>query len=165
MEDKRGEFIVVAAGYPDNIKAFLEANPGLKSRFDKVFNFEDYATEDLWEICVTMLTAQKLTADLAAETHLKKYFAFRHDRKDKFFGNARTVRKLVEEAVKNQHLRLATISEDQRTPDMLSTLILADVIEFDKDDNEILGTGSSKVGFSRSSASSVTQKPTENGGV
>lgn len=163
MEDKRGEFIVVAAGYPDNMKAFLEANPGLKSRFDKVFNFEDYAAEDLWEICVQMLNAQGLTADLAAETHLQRYFAFRHDRKDKFFGNARTVRKVVEEAVKNQHLRLATVPEDQRTPNMLNSLILADVLEFGKDDDEITGTGSSKVGFSV--ARSNKQQPTDTGSI
>ena len=46
-------------------------------------------------------------------------------------------------------------------------LILADVIEFDKDDNEILGAGGSKVGFSMGSthAGAVKQKPTENGGA
>ncbi len=147
MEDKRGEFIVIAAGYPDNMKTFLEANPGLKSRFDKVFNFEDYSPSDLWEICVQMLKTSDLVPDLEAETHLKKYFAFRYERKDKFFGNARTVRKVVEEAVKNQHLRLASIPEIERQPEMMHSLILADVIEFEKDNDEIAGAGRGKVGF------------------
>jgi hypothetical protein len=147
MEDKRGEFIVIAAGYPDNMKTFLEANPGLKSRFDKVFNFEDYSPSDLWEICVQMLKTSDLVPDIAAEAHLKKYFAFRYERKDKFFGNARTVRKVVEEAVKNQHLRLASMPEIQRQPDMMHSLILADVIEFEKDNDEIAGAGRGKVGF------------------
>ena len=47
MEDKRGQFFVFAAGYPDNMEAFLKANPGLSSRFDKVLRFEDYSPEEL----------------------------------------------------------------------------------------------------------------------
>jgi hypothetical protein len=129
------------------MKTFLEANPGLKSRFDKVFNFEDYSPSDLWEICVQMLKTSDLVPDLEAETHLKKYFAFRYERKDKFFGNARTVRKVVEEAVKNQHLRLASIPEIERQPEMMHSLILVDVIEFEKDNDEIAGAGRGKVGF------------------
>lgn len=173
MEDKRGEFIVIAAGYPDNMKSFLEANPGLKSRFDKVFNFEDYSPSDLWEICTQMLKKYSLEPDNAAEDHLKKYFAFRYERKDKFFGNARTVRKVVEEAVKNQHLRLAGIPEQQREESMMNSLILADVLEFEKDNDEIAGTGSSRVGFnlggnrgsSMSSGGINQQQSTEGGGV
>jgi SpoVK/Ycf46/Vps4 family AAA+-type ATPase len=172
MEDKRGEFIVIAAGYPDNMKTFLEANPGLKSRFDKVFNFEDYSPTDLWEICVQMLKKFSLVPDIAAEAHLKKYFAFRYERKDKFFGNARTVRKVVEEAVKNQHLRLASIPETQRQPDMMNSLILADVLEFEKDNDEIAGAGRGKVGFSFGSSGSggtssptTQQQPTDGGGA
>ncbi|CAG0906722.1 unnamed protein product, partial [Cyprideis torosa] len=42
MEDNRGEFFVFAAGYPGNMEKFLKANPGLSSRFDKTFHFEDY---------------------------------------------------------------------------------------------------------------------------
>lgn len=172
MEDKRGEFIVIAAGYPDNMKSFLEANPGLKSRFDKVFNFEDYSPSDLWEICIQMLKKSDLVPDIAAETHLKKYFAFRYERKDKFFGNARTVRKVVEEAVKNQHLRLANMPEAQRQPDMMNSLILADVIEFEKDNDEIAGAGRGKVGFNFSSGggggggslSPGQQQPADGGG-
>jgi SpoVK/Ycf46/Vps4 family AAA+-type ATPase len=147
MEDKRGEFVVIVAGYPDNMKSFLEANPGLKSRFDKVFNFEDYSPAELWEICVQMLKKDELVPDTAAEAHLKKYFTSRHERKDKYFGNARTVRKVVEEAVKNQHLRLASMAEAERQTDMMHSLILADVLEFEKDSDEIAVAARNKVGF------------------
>ena len=50
MEDNRGEFFVFVAGYPENMDAFLKANPGLRSRFDKVLKFEDYSPEELAEI-------------------------------------------------------------------------------------------------------------------
>lgn len=148
MEDKRGEFIVIAAGYPDNMKVFLEANPGLKSRFDKVFHFEDYQTTDLWQICVLMLREENLIPDSEAEAHLKKYFAYRYEHKDKFFGNARTVRKVVEEAVKHQHLRLATIPHGERTEQLLRTLTFEDVEDFDPEKDELVGTGQNRIGFS-----------------
>lgn len=147
MEDKRGEFIVIAAGYPDNMKQFLEANPGLKSRFDKVFNFEDYNPVDLWDICLQMLEVENLKPDFEAELHLKEYFAYRHKNKDKFFGNARTVRKVVEESVKNQHLRLASMPADQRTDEVLEMLTLDDVREFGPETDDIIGKGQNRIGF------------------
>ena len=50
MEDKRGEFFVFVAGYPDNMETFMKANPGLSSRFDKILKFEDYSSHDLLKI-------------------------------------------------------------------------------------------------------------------
>ncbi|HCS21932.1 MAG TPA: AAA family ATPase, partial [Bacteroidetes bacterium] len=54
MEDHRGEFIVIAAGYTQNMERFLESNPGLKSRFDRVFQFEDYTVEEMVDIAEAM---------------------------------------------------------------------------------------------------------------
>ena len=47
MEDYRGKLVVIVAGYPREMQTFLEANPGLQSRFNKYLNFEDYTAEDL----------------------------------------------------------------------------------------------------------------------
>ncbi|MEL6867175.1 MAG: AAA family ATPase, partial [Bacteroidota bacterium] len=47
MEDHRGEFMVIVAGYPEEMNTFLEANPGLMSRFDKQFQFTDYSKSEL----------------------------------------------------------------------------------------------------------------------
>ncbi|HHG85694.1 MAG TPA: AAA family ATPase, partial [Bacteroidetes bacterium] len=158
MEDKRGEFIVIAAGYPDNMKSFLEANPGLKSRFDKLFHFEDYSPVDLWEICAQMLSEENIRPDYEAELHLKEYFVFRHKGKDKFFGNARTVRKVVEEAVKNQHLRLASMPADQRTEEILHVLSLDDVREFGPENEDLISKGQNRIGFSLPSTSDKKDK-------
>ena len=49
MEDQRGEFMVIVAGYPDEMKTFLEANPGLLSRFDKQFEFHDTKSSNISE--------------------------------------------------------------------------------------------------------------------
>jgi SpoVK/Ycf46/Vps4 family AAA+-type ATPase len=148
MEDQRGKFIVVAAGYPDNMREFLESNPGLKSRFDKEFQFEDYSADELFEIAANLLKKDNLQPEDRAEKHLRTYFSFLLENKDKFFGNARSVRKVVEESVKNQHLRLAAMESNRRTPEMLNTLLLEDVAEFTPDKEKLSSKSRTKIGFS-----------------
>jgi hypothetical protein len=53
-----------------------------------------------------------------------------YESRDKFFGNARNVRKVVEQAIKNQHLRLAKLDKAERKKEMIHELVLADVEEF-----------------------------------
>ncbi len=127
MEDKRGKFSVIVAGYPDNMEFFLKMNPGLKSRFDKTIIFKDYNPETLYDICVQMLKKEDLKPDISAETHLKTYINELYKKRDKYFGNARTVRKIVEEAIKKQNLRMASISPELRTNEVLKSLIMEDV--------------------------------------
>jgi hypothetical protein len=67
---------------------------------------------------------------LEAAAHLQKYLQFLYDTRDKYFGNGRSVRKIIEETVKNRDLRLAAIPKDQRTPDLLGKIIATDVAEF-----------------------------------
>ncbi|MCL4168101.1 UNVERIFIED_CONTAM: hypothetical protein GTU68_020589, partial [Idotea baltica] len=106
MEDLRGELVVIAVGYPENMRVFLEANPGLKSRFDRKLEFPDYSPEELLEIARMMFKNEEVTASTSAVGHLLSYFKHLDKNKNKFFGNARAVRKVVEKAIKNQHLRL-----------------------------------------------------------
>lgn len=146
MEDQRGQFVVIAAGYPDNMKRFLESNPGLKSRFDKHLDFEDYTSEELYQIALMMLDKEGLNPDDSASRHLMRYFNFLFEHKDKFFGNARSVRKVIEEAVKNQHLRLAGLPKEMRTDEMLHTLMFPDVEEFKCDKDALINQGQ-RIGF------------------
>lgn len=133
MEDKRGQFFVFAAGYPDNMEAFLKANPGLSSRFDKVLRFEDYSPEELNEIAVSMINAQEMRITPKALEHLTAYFKFLYDYRDKYFGNARNIRQVIQEVVKNQNLRLAKSGSDARTQANLITF--EDVKDFARDKN------------------------------
>ena len=109
MEDSRGEFFVFAAGYPDLMEKFLKANPGLSSRFDKVLRFDDYGPAELFKIAMKMYSDESMTLDKEAEKYLKEYLKYLYRRRDKYFGNARTVRKIVHESIKNQALRLANL--------------------------------------------------------
>jgi len=131
MEDLRGKFGVIVAGYTDNMQEFIYSNPGLRSRFDKYFVFPDYTAEEMYTIAMAIFRKEDAQPDPAAQTHLKNYFTFLHSNRDNHFGNARTVRQVVGESVKNQHLRLAAMKKEDRTPELMETVIFDDVKEFE----------------------------------
>ena len=133
MEDHRGKFFVFVAGYPDNMEAFLKANPGLNSRFDKILKFDDYSPAELCQIALQMLDERGLIPAPEAEAHLKDYLAFLYDYRDKYFGNARTVRNVVTEAIKNHNLRLAALTPEARAATPHNLLSLEDVSSFKTD--------------------------------
>jgi SpoVK/Ycf46/Vps4 family AAA+-type ATPase len=145
MEDRRGQFIVIAAGYPDNMDRFVEANPGLKSRFDKTIVFDDYTPADLYEIAFHMLAAENLKPDAEAEEYLRSYMQYLHNRRDKYFGNARSVRKLVSQAVRKQHLRMASLEQGHRTDEALQVITAADFKGFNAEDE--FSVGRRPIGF------------------
>jgi SpoVK/Ycf46/Vps4 family AAA+-type ATPase len=128
MEDHRGQFFVFVAGYPENMDQFLKTNPGLNSRFDKVLRFEDYAPEELLEIALHMFQQEHYRVEEEAREYLGKYLRFLHQFRDKYFGNARAVRQVVMEAIKNQNLRIAQNrpEEDER----MHTITADDVASF-----------------------------------
>jgi SpoVK/Ycf46/Vps4 family AAA+-type ATPase len=144
MEDLRGKFGVIVAGYTDNMSEFVNSNPGLKSRFDKYFMFEDYTDEDMFTIAMMLFTKEGVTLEESAAAHLKNYFKFLFSQRDKHFGNARTVRQVVGESVKNQNLRLAAMKKEDRTKELMDTIILDDVREFEVKEPKNKG---SKLGF------------------
>ncbi len=133
MEDQRGEFFVFVAGYPDNMEEFLKANPGLNSRFDKVLKFEDYEPSELMEIAMYMFEEKGFKLRKAAREHMSSYLNFLYEYRDKYFGNARAVRGVVSEVIKNQNLRLAATAIDKRTKTAINTIILEDVKTFKLD--------------------------------
>src|SRR5207302_8818160 len=50
MEDNRHRLVVIAAGYPNEMKEFVGSNPGLRSRFTRYIDFPDYRPEELMQI-------------------------------------------------------------------------------------------------------------------
>ncbi len=148
MEDYRGELIVVVAGYPDRMQAFLKSNPGLQSRFDRRLEFEDYSPEQLLKIAENMLEDSGLRVTSGAIKKLSAYFKYLYKNKSQVFGNARAVRKIITKAINNQHLRLAAIPTEKRTKKMLETLTAKDVEEFRPGNDDLMEDHSgSRIGF------------------
>jgi SpoVK/Ycf46/Vps4 family AAA+-type ATPase len=135
MEDHRGEFFVFVAGYPQNMESFLKANPGLSSRFDKTLRFEDYSPDQLTNISIKMFGDEGIEVAPEAKSHLHTYFADLYLYRDKYFGNARTVRKIVLEAIKNHNLRVAQIPYEERK-EHYQLLAYEDVINIAELSNE-----------------------------
>lgn len=127
MEDSRGRFAVIVAGYTDNMSTFIRSNPGLQSRFDATYNLPDYTCPELLQIAQHLLAAQDLVLQPDALQYLSAYLEQAYQTRDKYFGNARFVRQAVEGIVTRQNLRMAALAAGQRTPDMMKGIVLADV--------------------------------------
>ena len=130
MEDRRGEFAVIVAGYPDPMAEFIKSNPGLDSRFDYTYPFPDFSFDELEVIAVNMLGAEKMELSREAHSHLKKYLEFLYSTRNQYFGNARSVRKIVERTIRNQHIRMASMKAEDRTKEAIRTILLDDIKEF-----------------------------------
>jgi SpoVK/Ycf46/Vps4 family AAA+-type ATPase len=104
MEDNRDRIIVIVAGYPNEMRRFIAANPGLESRFTKTIDFPPYDAEEL--LAITRLMARQQGYDLPDEalTKVKPWIEAR--RKSESWGNARSIRSLVEAAREAQALRI-----------------------------------------------------------
>ena len=109
MEDHRDEVVVVVAGYPDEMAEFLDANPGLRSRFPKTIFFDDYSDEELQRIFDGMCARGHYRPTEEARARVLAYVASRP--RDRGFGNARLVRNLFEAAVARQASRVVELPE------------------------------------------------------
>ncbi len=125
MEDHRHDLIVIVAGYTELMDDFIHANPGLESRFNKYFIFEDYTGDQLFEIFQSLCDKNGYTLDDETRTFCKEAFQTLYDRRDENFGNGRDVRNLFEQAVARQADRLAAL--DSPTKDQLMALSVEDV--------------------------------------
>lgn len=125
MEDDRAKLIVIVAGYTDEMRDFLSANSGLKSRFAKFIEFADYTNDEL--AAIFRLQAKKNGFKLESELDqgLEAIMAKLTKRRDRMFGNGRFVRQLLENATSRQADRLAETGKLDE--DSLSTLTVADL--------------------------------------
>ena len=127
MEDHRDDLIVIVAGYTDLMEKFIHANPGLESRFNKYFYFEDYTAPQLLEIFRSMCTRGGYTLSPEGEGAARKLLDELYEDRDENFGNARDVRNLFEKAVTRQSDRVALLESPTR--EQLMELLPQDIDE------------------------------------
>ena len=107
MEDDRDRLIVVLAGYSEDMKRFIDSNPGLQSRFNRYIHFADYTTDELKQIFMSNVDKNQYLLDEEGQILLDKVLTFAIEHKDKNFGNGRYVRNLFEKTIQNQAMRLS----------------------------------------------------------
>ena len=121
MEDRRGQFCVILAGYKNEMKEMLSSNPGFESRIQFTLEFPDYSREELGEIARRFLAKKKYMVEddaLMKVLDITDYFRARPN-----FANARTVRNILDQVIMNQNLRAEDDPDD-------TTIILSDVEDY-----------------------------------
>ena len=125
MENHRDNVIVIFAGYPTQMKQFLDRNPGLLSRIAFQVEFEDYTVDELCAITKLMLSRKSMTITEAAMDKLKSHFESVMGSND--YGNGRFVRKMIEEAEMNLARRVLQLKESELTTEVLTMVEETDI--------------------------------------
>ena len=119
MEDNRKDLIVIVAGYTELMEEFLDANPGLRSRFSQTLFFDDYDGEQLHAIFGKMCRDAGMTVTQDADEAMRAFFYDLYERRDQNFANARDVRNIFEKILARQANRLAELADMELTDEML----------------------------------------------
>jgi SpoVK/Ycf46/Vps4 family AAA+-type ATPase len=127
MEDDRGKFMVVVAGYKSPMEKFLTANEGLKSRFTKYFNLDDYNPDELAAIFASLADKQHFIVPPDTKNKVIAFFKDRCARKTRDFANGREARNLMDEARKNQAERLSSADIEKMSKEDTLTFMQEDI--------------------------------------
>lgn len=133
MEDDRDRLVVILAGYGNEMKTFIDSNPGLQSRFNRYIHFDDYSADDLLAIFELSLKKQQYRITDSAKAILKTFLDNAVANKDKNFGNGRFVRNIFEKVLQNQATRLA--SSHNLSKEALQLIIDEDIPAINTDKN------------------------------
>jgi DNA polymerase III delta prime subunit len=114
MEDYRGRFVLILAGYTNEMRELLNANPGFQSRLKEYLYFEEYNDQDMLTIFRTMASHKGYTVTSDAEQNV--VLRIQAERRKTSFGNARTARSILEEAIEKHayHYIKNHLPESQR---------------------------------------------------
>ncbi len=125
MEDHRDDLIVICAGYTELMQEFINSNPGLRSRFSRVIEFEDYTASEEVEILLSMCKGKEYILSDAAKEEAERFFNDRVANKTESYANARDVRNYLEKAILNQASRIVNL--DSPDKDTLMKLEVEDL--------------------------------------
>jgi SpoVK/Ycf46/Vps4 family AAA+-type ATPase len=146
MENRRREIMVIAAGYPELMRRFLRANPGLDGRFGTTIPFPNYSDAELLAILRRFCERGEFDLDAGALESAARVIEQARSRMGDRFDNARMVRRLFEKMVQRHHDRVFQLERRARrtaTASELSQLSAADVptaeqLVPDADDDTVL---------------------------
>lgn len=115
MEDARGKFIVIAAGYKKEMASFIAANSGFDSRFTHKLELPDYNEAELLQIFMLYTKKKEYVLTSEAEKVLEKVIKQIYASKGETFGNARTIRNLFDATIRRQSSRVMKLSAEEQT--------------------------------------------------
>lgn len=157
LENHGQDRLVIFAGYggtgvsagDNKMKAFIEANPGIKSRINSTIEFPSYSPEDMIKICHKVAESEHYQLPDGADDRILAYFAMRAKKRD--FGNGREARSLIERCAMKLSNRLAGMNRDAITDAVMSDITVDDVDKAIADLKSMtemqLGKTQAKMGF------------------
>lgn len=116
MEDLRDDLVIIVAGYTELIEDFLQSNPGFKSRFNHFVQFDNFSTDELYDIFAMLCQTNDYQFGEAFAQHMKTQLRHMPIETIPNFSNGRYIRNLFEKLVTIQSNRLiqqATISREE----------------------------------------------------
>ncbi|WP_085523892.1 stage V sporulation protein K [Tuberibacillus sp. Marseille-P3662] len=134
MEDKKGEFILILAGYPKEMDEFLRLNPGLPSRFPNHISFPDYSDNELMQITQQMLDDREYRMTSEAKAKFSRHLQHKLMMQHQGFSNGRYIRNMIEKMIRRQAVRL--MREGSMDKESLLTLRIGDIMIEDSDEYE-----------------------------
>lgn len=126
MEDHKDEFVLILAGYSDEMNDFLQLNPGLPSRFPMILSFPDFSGGELLAISLQMIGSREYRMTAEAQKKLSRHLHQKVMDHEKQFSNGRYVRNLVEKMIRQQAVRLVRDGNYDR--DSLLTIRACDLV-------------------------------------
>ncbi len=126
MEDYKGKFCVILAGYKDEMEKMIALNPGFDSRINRKIDFPDYSIDEQLQIFNIMLAKKNYAITDDAKNKLLEVFEMQST--SKYFANARTVRNILDGLVEIQAVR--TMEDDNPENDSERIIRIEDVEQY-----------------------------------
>jgi stage V sporulation protein K len=127
MEDHKDELILILAGYQNEMDKFIKTNPGLRSRFPIHIDFPDYNEQELLAIAEQMCAKRQYKFTAQSKMKFINILNMPRNNGQETFGNARTVRNIIEKAIRRQAVRLLT--QEKISKEELMFIQPADLVE------------------------------------
>ena len=127
MEDDRGKFVVIAAGYKDEMETFLAVNPGLASRFSHKMHIDDYNEDELLAIFKKMASKDSYKLSPEAEFKLMDLICRMVVSKTNSFGNAREMRNMLDDTVQRLSIRVSQMDASEITAETYQMIMPEDI--------------------------------------
>jgi SpoVK/Ycf46/Vps4 family AAA+-type ATPase len=129
MEDDRGKFVVIAAGYQNEMEQFLSVNPGLASRFTHKMHIDDYNEDELLAIFKKMAQKDNYKLSPEAEFKLLDVICRRVVSKDANFGNAREIRNMLDATIQQLSMRVSGMAPENVTQETYQLIMPEDIMD------------------------------------
>ena len=126
MEDYKGKFCVILAGYKEEMEKMIALNPGFDSRINRKIDFPDYSIDEQLQIFNIMLA--KKNYEITDDAKIKLLEVFELQSTSQHFANARTVRNILDGIVEIQAVR--TMEDDNPENDSERIIRIEDVEQY-----------------------------------